>query len=171
MVVLVLAQFRHLIYVFFILANSIYRASQSDVNQLLGQWSRKFTTFQFIDSCSPVFLWSKKSISDMFSVNQLFKRLLPQSCSAAVDESYNLFKSVSKRLKKYTCRTCNIGNSSGAPITTEPVKSPKRSSLEACLVKLGLLPVLLIYQCLCLRGTSVVSKVYVTSVVASETVS
>ena len=49
----------------------------------------------------------------MFSVNQLFERLLSQSCSAVVDESYNLFKSVSKRLKKYTCRTCRIGNSSG----------------------------------------------------------
>ena len=123
-----------------------------------------------IDSCSPVFLWSKKIYSiDMFSVNQLFERLLPQSCSAVVDELYNLFKSVSKRLKKCTCRTCRIGNSS--PITTEPVESPKRSSLEACLVHLGLLPALLIYQCLCLRGTFVVSKVNVTSVVSSETVS
>lgn len=108
----------------------------------------------------------------MFSVNQLFERLLPRSCSAVVDESYNLFKSVSKRLKKYTCRTCRIGNSSGGTlITTEPVKSPKRSSLEACLVNLGLLPVLLIYQFVCLRGTLVVSKVHVTSVVSSETVS
>ena len=120
MVVLVPAQFRHLynLCIFYlilrktVLTNSKYRASQSHINQLLGQWSRKFTTFQFIDSCSPVFLWSKKSIPDMFSVNQLFERLLPQSCSAVVDELYNLFKSVSKRLKKYTCRTCRIGNSS-----------------------------------------------------------
>ena len=120
MVVLVPAQFRHLynLCIFYlilrktVLTNSKYRASQSHINQLLGQWSRKFT-FQFIDSCSPVFLWSKKSIPDMFSVNQLFERLLPQSCSAVVDESCNLFKSVSKRLKKYTSRTCRIGNSSG----------------------------------------------------------
>ena len=107
----------------------------------------------------------------MFSVNQLFERLLPQSCSAVVDELYNLFKSVSKRLKNTHVEHVELEIRLRTPITTEPVESPKRSSLEACLVHLGLLPVLLIYQCLCLRGTSVVSKVYVTSVVSSETVS
>ena len=109
----------------------------------------------------------------MYSVNQLFESLFPQSRSAVVDESYNLLKSVSKRLKKYTCRTCRIGNSSGGTHynRTSKLKYPKRSSLEACLVNLGLLPVLLIYQCFCLRGTLAVSKVYVTSVVSSETVS
>ena len=69
--------------------------------------------FSLLILAVPFSCGQKKSIPDMFSVNQLFERLLPQSCSAVVDESYNLFKSVSKRLKKYTCRTCRIGNSSG----------------------------------------------------------
>lgn len=109
----------------------------------------------------------------MFSVNQLFERLLPQSCTAVVDESCNLFKSVSniKDSKNTHVEHVELEIRLGAPISTEPVKSPKRSSLEACLVNLGLLPVLLIYQFVCLRGTLVVSKVHVTSVVSSETVS